>query len=130
MTTVNAKATFHKDIKEVWNLVTSLQNQKWRSDISHIEVIDKSNFIEYTKDNYSTNFTITALETYKRYEFIMENTNMKGRWIGLFHFENGITSIDFTEHVEAKKFFMKPFVKSYLKKQQASYIADLNKALQ
>lgn len=122
MTTVNAKATFHKDIKEVWELVTSLQNQTWRSDIDHIEIVEPSNFIEYTSDNYSISFILTVLEPYKRYEFLMDNTNMKGHWIGLFNFENGITSIDFKEHVEAKKFFMKPFVKRYLKKQQASYI--------
>ena len=47
---------------------------------------------------------------------------MKGHWIGLFSSHNGITSIDFTENITPKKFFMKPFVKRYLKKQQAAYI--------
>ena len=39
------------------------------------------------------------------------------------------TEIDFTEFVEAKKWFMKPFVKSYLKKQQAQFVADIKRAL-
>lgn len=129
MITSNAKATFRKDIKEVWELVTSLHNQTWRSDISNVEIIDEKHFKEYTKDNYVTSFTITALEPYHRYEFDMSNSNMQGHWIGIFHFENGITSIDFTEHVKAKKLIMKPFVKGYLRKQQAAYIADLTKAL-
>ena len=46
----------------------------------------------------------------------METVNMKGHWIGLFSSHNGITSIDFTENITPKKFFMKPFVKRYLKK--------------
>ena len=37
--------------------------------------------------------------------------------------------IDFTEDVTAKKVFMKPFVKGYLKKQQETYVNDLKKAL-
>ena len=41
----------------------------------------------------------------------------------------GKTEIDFTETVTAKKLFMRPFVKTFLKKQQAQYIADLRKAL-
>ena len=40
-----------------------------------------------------------------------------------------VTEIDFTEQVTAKKFFIKPFVKSYLKKQQAKFISDLKKAV-
>lgn len=39
------------------------------------------------------------------------------------------TEIDFTECVEAKKIFMKPFVKLYLKKQQAQFVADMRNAL-
>lgn len=39
------------------------------------------------------------------------------------------TEIDFTECVEAKKIFMKPFVKLYLKKQQAKFVADMRNAL-
>ena len=41
----------------------------------------------------------------------------------------GQTEIDFTEEVTAKKFFIKPFVKSFLKKQQELYVSDLRKVL-
>ncbi len=54
---------------------------------------------------------------------------MHGHWIGIFSNYNGETTIDFTEDVTAKKIFLKPFVKSYLKKQQSTYVADLKKAL-
>ena len=38
--------------------------------------------------------------------------------------------VDFTEYVTAKKFWMQPFVKWYLKRQQAQFAADLRAALQ
>lgn len=125
----NVKAVFQSDIQRVWEVVTSLENYSWRSDLSKIEVINENQFIEYTKDGYSTTFTITNVQPYKRWEFDMENSNIKGHWTGIFTEKNGGTEIDFSEDVTAKKIIMKPFVKSYLKKQQALYISDLRKAL-
>lgn len=125
----NIKATFPHNIHKVWELVTDFENYIWRSDISRTEVLNEKQFIEYTKNNYATTFTITTMEPYRRWEFDMENSNMKGHWIGIFTQKGNETEIDFTEEVTAKKVFMKPFVKSYLKKQQAQFISDLQKAL-
>ena len=123
------KATFKCNIQRIWETVTSLEDYAWRSDLSKIEIVDENHFIEYTKEGYATNFTVTAKEPYKHWEFDMENDNMKGHWIGVFTQKGEETEIDFTEDVTAKKFFMKPFVKVYLKKQQAQYISDLQKVL-
>lgn len=87
-------------------------------------------FIEYTKNGYATTFTVTVAEPYKRWEFDMENSNMKGHWIGVFIDKGNETQIDFTENVIPKKWFMKPFVKTYLKKQQKQFVLDLKKALE
>ncbi len=125
----NIKAVFPSSVKNVWNVVTSLENYQWRSDLSRIEIKGEKQFIEYTKDGYATTFTITAMEPCKRWEFDMENSNMKGHWTGIFIETDGQTEIDFTEEVTAKKFFMKPFVKSFLKKQQELYVSDLRKVL-
>ena len=124
------KATFQNNIKDVWNIVTSLDNYQWRSDLSKIEVISDKQFIEYTKDGYATTFTITVSKPFERWEFDMENSNMKGHWTGVFSFQNGQTEIEFTEDIIVKKLLMKPFVKSFLKKQQELYVSDLRKALQ
>lgn len=110
-------------------MVTEVENYTWRSDLSRTEVINDKQFIEYTTDGYPTIFTITVAEDYERWEFDMENTNMKGRWTGIFISRGDGTDIEFTEHVTAKKFFMKPFVKSYLKKQQKQFVSDLKKHL-
>lgn len=122
-------AVFNGDLHTVWDVVTSLENYQWRSDLSRIEVVSEKQFIEYTKDGYATTFTITVSKPYERWEFDMENSNMKGHWTGVFSFQNGRTEIEFTEDITAKKFIMKPFVKAFLKKQQELYVSDLRKAL-
>lgn len=126
----NTKVTFPCDVKTVWDIVTSLDNYSWRSDLSKITCLNEKQFIEYTKDGFETIFTVTCREECKRWEFDMENDNMKGHWTGIFSSHDTLTTIDFTENVIAKKVFMKPFVGIYLKKQQATYIQDLKKALE
>ena len=129
MAIAKIKAVFQNDIKDVWDVVTSLDNWQWRSDLSKIEVINDKKFVEYTKDGYATTFTITVTKPLERWEFDMENANMQGHWTGVFSMQNGQTEIEFTEDVTAKKWIMKPFVKGYLKKQQALYVSDLRTAL-
>lgn len=125
----NIKAVFQQDIQKVWETVTSLDNYTWRSDLSRIEILNEKQFVEYTKEGYATTFTVTVVEPCKRWEFDMENDNMKGHWVGVFTQKGEHTEIDFTENVVAKKLFMKPFVKGFLKKQQTLYISDLKKIL-
>lgn len=130
MAVSNIKAVFPCNAQKVWDIVTSLENYQWRSDLIKIEVINETQFVEYTKDGYATTFTITSSEPYKRWAFDMENSNMKGHWTGLFTEKNGQTEIVFTEDVTPKKWIMKPFIKGFLKKQQELYVADLKKELQ
>ena len=126
----NVKATLQVDIERVWEIVTSLYDYSWRSDLGKIEILeDGKKFIEYTRSGYATTFTITAIEPMKRYEFDMENDNMSGHWIGLFSKIDGKTEISFMENIIPKKWIMKPFVGMYLKKQQDTYISDLRKAV-
>ena len=128
MATSNIKALIPSELRQVWDFVLDIENYAaWRSDLSKTEVISDKQFIEYTKDGYPTTFTVTLVEPYRRWEFDMENSNMKGHWIGIFTAKGDETEIDFTEQVEAKKLLMKPFVKSYLKKQQAQFVADIMK---
>lgn len=130
MASSNIKAVIPGGLQEVWELVLDIENYAaWRSDLSKTKVISNTQFIEYTKDGYPTTFTVTLIEPYRRWEFDMKNGNMKGHWIGVFTDKGNETEIDFTEYVEAKKWLMKPFVKSYLKKQQAQFIADIKRAL-
>ena len=125
MAVTTIKAVFQCDVQKVWNVVTSLENYSWRSDLSKIEVVNEKQFIEYTKNGFATKFTITATKPNKLWEFDIDNDNLKGHWTGIFSQGNGTTEIIFTEDVTAKKIFMKPFVKAFLKKQQKAYVEDL-----
>lgn len=129
MTKSSVKVTIKSDVKKVWNTVTDAAHYHWRSDLSRTEIIDEKHFAEYTKDGYPTTFTVTLTEPFKRWEFQMENTNMKGHWVGIFTEKGECTEVEFTECVEAKKFYVKPFVKLYLKKQQKQFVYDLEKEL-
>lgn len=99
----NVKVTFQSDIQKVWRTITDLKNYEWRSDLSRIEILDEKKFVEYTKEGYSTTFIITIIEPYKRWEFDMENDNIKGHWIGIFTQKGEQTEVDFIEDVVAKK---------------------------
>ena len=125
----NIKASFSCDVRKVWATVTPLDQYEWRSDLSKIEIINEKQFVEYTKDGFATTFTITVSEPCKRWEFDMENSNMKGHWVGIFSEIDGQTEIDFTEDVTAKKLILKPFVKGFLRKKQALYVSDLKRTL-
>ncbi len=131
MATSKINAIIGRDIYKVWGIMLAVDKYgTWRSDLSKTETVNDKQFVEYTKEGYATTFTVTMVEPYKRWEFDMENSNMKGHWTGVFTSKENETQIDFTENVIPKKWFMKPFVKSYLKKQQMRFVFDLKKALE
>jgi len=130
MIKANIKQEFDCDIERLWDVITDNCDYKWRSDLSRIDIVDDLHFIEYSKKNYPTYFTITSKEKYKKYEFDLENSNMKGKWTGLFQvLDNGHVELDFTEEIEVDHFIMKLFAKAYLKSQQKRYMRDLRIAL-
>lgn len=130
MATSTIKAVLPRDIKTVWEKVTSPAGCSWRSDLERIEVTGENTFTEYDKDGYALDFTVTVRQPCARWEFDFENENIRGHWTGIFRDRDGIsTEVEFTETARAKKFWMKPFVKAYLKKQQRRYLCDLKKAL-
>ena len=126
----NIRAAFPCEVERVWKTVTDLSDWSWRSDLSRIETAGDGQFIEYTTEGYPTTFTVTAMEPCRRWEFDMDNTNMHGHWTGTFVQNGANTEVSFTEDVTAKKLLLKPFVRTYLKKQQANYMRDLKKALE
>ena len=126
----NIKKEFNCDIEKLWNIITDNTNYIWRSDLSKIEIIDNKHFIEYAKNNYPTYFTITSKENLKEYKFDIENTNIKGKWTGIFkELSNGNVELDFTEEIETDNIIMKLLAKPYLKTQQKRYMKDLEKEL-
>lgn len=126
----NIKKEFNCDIEKLWNIITDNTKYAWRTDLSKIEIVDDKHFIEYTKSNYPTHFTITSKINLKEYKFDIKNTNIKGKWIGIFKkSDNGKVLLDFTEEIETNNFIMKLLSKPYIKSQQKRYMRDLEREL-
>ncbi len=77
MTVSKINTVISCDIQKVWGIVTSVENYTWRSDLSKLEVLDETWFVEYTKNGYPTFFTVTCSEPFMCWEFDMENSNMR-----------------------------------------------------
>ena len=130
MATSRVTVHFPCPVERVWQTVTDLMNTAWRSDLKWVEVLDEIHFVEHTKSGYATNFTVTTYESLSRWAFIMENDNMSGSWEGIFEAAEGGTRLHCTETVNAKHWWMRPFVPGYLKRQQRLYLDDLRRELQ
>lgn len=129
MPTSKVSVHFSCPVERVWQTVTDLSNTAWRSDLKRVEVLDEVHFVEHTKSGYATNSTVTACEPLRRWVFTMENGNMSGSWEGIFESAEGGTRLHCTETVNAKRWWMRPFVPGYLRRQQRLYLDDLRREL-
>ena len=116
--------------ERVWAVVTDLENWQWRSDLSRLEHTGENAFTEYDKSGFPTRFTVTASRPTALWAFDIGNANLTGRWTGVFRPEDGGTRVTFTEFITPKKSWMRLFAKGYLRRQQARYLSDLERALE
>lgn len=130
MVTSTLQTTLLYPPEQVWQVVTDLTDTAWRSDIARVERTGPGDFVEYTPAGVATRFTVTAQEPCRRWAFRLENSSLRGRWVGEFAPQGGGTRLRFTEEVQPKRWWMGPFVKGYLKGQQARYAGDLRRALE
>ena len=129
MAIANIKVTLLCPIEKVWDKVTDLNDFIWRSDLINIRIIDENTFVEISKAGIETYFKVIECIKNQRWSFEIENKNIKGTWTGKFYSHGDKTTLDFTENIMSKKIIFKPFVGSYLRKQQKLYFKDLKKAL-
>ena len=130
MTVSNLKSVLPSDVHKVWSVVTTASEYpRWRTDLSRVQILGPEAFLEYTADGYVTKFTIIRAKPGQLWELEMDNANLHGRWVGRFRQRGLATVVDFTEYVSVKKVWMKPFVKGYLKKQQAQFMTDLRRTI-
>lgn len=125
------KMEFTCDINILWDIITDNKNYTWRTDVSKIEIVDDTHFIEYAENGFPTYFTITSKEKCQKYQFDLNNKNMTGKWTGTFTLlEDGKVAIDMLEEVDVKSVLMKLLAKLYLKKQQNKYEQDLRRRVE
>ena len=130
MVTSTLQITLPYPPEQVSQVVTDLSDTAWRSDIARVERTGPGAFVEYTPAGVATRFTVTAQEPCRRWAFRLENSSLRGRWVGEFAPQGGGTRLRFTEEVQPKRWWMRPFVKGYLKGQQARYAGDVRRALE
>lgn len=119
------KAEINASIDDVFKIITDNNNYSWRSDLDKINIVGDNKFVEYAKNGFPTEFTITDCVPNNYYAFNIDNANMYGRWYGKFTTVNNNTVIEFTEELTAKKSLPKFLIKLYIKKQQKQYVKDL-----
>ena len=125
MATSKVTVYFPCPVEQLWQTVSDLTHTAWRSDLAKVEVLDESHFVEHSKSGYATGFTVTSCEPLRFWAFTMENSNMSGSWEGIFQEAEGGARLTCTEIVNAKRWWMRPFVPGYLKRQQRRYLDDL-----
>ena len=131
MASCETKAILNCNVEKVWELVTSLEKQmSWRSDLKEIEILTPKQFVEHTKDGYSTYFTIVKMEKYKHWQVSMENENLEGYWIYTFVEKGNQTEFYMTERATANKLLMKLYARNYLKSHQMNFIENLRNAIE
>lgn len=121
------KSSIRADLHTVWDVVTSLQDYSWRSDISSVEFSDEKHFKEVSNNGYVTSFTITVLEPLVQYSFTMDNENLSGEWTGFFKQTELGTEIQFIESIRLKKCRLYLFAWFYIRNQQKRYVSDLKR---
>lgn len=129
MATSQVEAAFPCTLETLWRTVTDLEHTAWRSDLARVEILDEGHFVEHTRSGYATRFTVTACDAPHFWAFTMENGNMSGSWTGHFEEAANGSRLVCAETVNAKRWWMRPLVPAYLKRQQALYLNDLRRAL-
>ena len=92
------KSFIQADLESIWYSVTSLYDYSWRSDIKDIEVSDERHFREISNEGYVTCFTVTVIEPFLKYSFLMDNVNFSGSGRDIRRAGNG-TEVIFTESI-------------------------------
>ncbi|MGB0894579.1 MAG: SRPBCC family protein [Parashewanella sp.] len=121
---VTVKEQIHVPIEDVWQIITDWENQaNWRSEVSRIELVSSSKFIEYPKHGPAITFDV--IKAQKPHSIVLKMSgSIKGDYVATLSFSEGITTVTATEtvlnhsiigRVISKVFFdLDKFAKSYL----------------
>lgn len=121
------------DVQKVFEIVTNLDQQNWRSDVGELTILDSTLgsevWVETPKQGPKIKFRTKVKNAPELFVIeIIDNEGFGGMWTGKFSaIEAGRTKIEFTEQVSMNGFM--PKLMSYLffdiKKNVQRYIADL-----
>lgn len=117
-------------VEKAWELVTTLETQMdWREDLKKIEILDSRQFIEHTRDGYTTHYTITKVEERQLWQRTLTNEDLVGHTSYTFVEKGNQTLFIMKENMSTSNLLFKIFVKNYLRSHQYNYIQSLKKAI-
>lgn len=114
-------------VSNVFNKVIDIKNVNWRSDLNVIKGIDDNNFIEYSKKNYPTFYTVLKNTKNKAYELEFINNKVEGHIKYSFKKEEDKTNVTVILDVTFVNAKFKVIAKQKLKNQWKRFIVDLSK---
>lgn len=103
--TVTRKVVINANQERIFNAVTDLSAQKWRSQLTELQILESTPgqevWREKGQDGQSLTFRTRTKIYPSRFEIeIVENPHFSGYWIGVFTpVADGKTEIEFSEHV-------------------------------
>jgi hypothetical protein len=123
---------------KVFAVVTNLSDQRWRSHVKQIQILDaspgKEIWIEKTHRGPELKFRTRLKSAPNRFEIeIIDNPSFGGYWTGVFSaYGNSETTIEFSEHVVVSGIFPKLMSHLFFDVSESveTYIDDLRKAVE
>ncbi len=116
-----------QDIQKVYPCLIDFTNTAWRSDLKETKKVDEDHYIEYSKKEYPTFFTVVNRGKNKIYELEFTNTRMDGTLIYRFQKQKEKTLVV----LELQCVLQNPpfWWKSTLKRKWKTFLKDLEKSV-
>ena len=114
-------------IANIYKKITDIRNTSWRSDLKVVKGIDDNNFIEYSKKDYPTFYTVLKNVKNKTYELEFTNNKVEGHILYILKKEDNKTNLSITVDLTLVDAKIKMLAKQKLKKQWSKFVSDLSK---
>ena len=114
-------------IANIYKKITDIHNTSWRSDLKVVKGIDDNNFIEYSKKDYPTFYTVLKNVKNKTYELEFTNNKVEGHILYILKKEDYKTNLSITVDLTLVDAKIKMLAKQKLKKQWSKFVSDLSK---
>ncbi len=114
-------------VAHIYTKLTDIDKCNWRSDLKVVKGIDDNNFIEYSKKDYPTFYTIIKKTKNKIYELDFTNNKVEGHIMYSFKKEEDKTYVTVVADITFVEAKFKMVAKQKLKNQWKKFIDDLSR---